>query len=291
MFVAMIVVVGSAGVRLGAQRATTARNATEIRIPASRSLAYNPTMNERPKSDVAVSALKVLVALSLCAVVLATGTVQAQRPVKTNRQAMVRPVVIAPRFIGGKAVESVVINSVVLVFGELAVAEVPATADTPVEQPPKPKQRVILFSGTFDELVYGSDSNAANFQARLDNRLKLKLEEIDRISGLTDAQKQKLQMAGRGDLKRQVERAEKLRVKCDSYTEIADLNQFQKWTEALKSEASAMQHSFSSREPLDADSLLAKCMKTALTAEQVAKYARFAATPPYQAHQPAALFH
>ncbi len=34
--------------------------------------------------------------------------------------------------------------------------------------------------------------------------------------------------------------------------------------------------------PFDADSLLAKCMKTVLDSEQVAKFHRFEATPPYQ---------
>jgi hypothetical protein len=241
-------------------------------------------MKEQLKPDFAVCVPNAMIVLLLCAVVLAAGMVQAQTPVK-KRQAMVRPVVTAPRFIGGKPVESVVINSVVLVFGELAVA------DAPIGQPPTQKQRVIVFSGTFDELVYGSGSSATDFQARLDNRLKLKLDEVKRIAGLTDAQRQKLELAGRGDLKRFAERAEKLRATCESYAEIADLNQFQKWTKELRSEANALQNFYSTTGPVDVDSIMFKTMKTELTADQVAKYARFQATPPYQAPQrrPAAL--
>jgi hypothetical protein len=273
--------------------ATTSRNATPFRIPAGPQFAYNPDVNERPKSKVVVWAPKVVVALSVYVVVLAPWSVEAQRPVQRARPVMAGTVMV-PRVINGRAVESAVINRVVLVFGELAVAEEPAVvadpevaedavaAETPVGPPPKPKQRVIVFSGTFDELVYGSGSHAAELPARLYNRLQQKLEKIDRISELTEAQKRKLQLAGRGDLKRLFDRAEKLRVKCDRYAEIDDLNQFRQWTEELKSETSALRQSFDAG-PFGEDSLMAKCMKSVLTTDQAAKYARFGATPDYQA--------
>jgi hypothetical protein len=189
---------------------------------------------------------------------------------------------MVPRVIRGHAVESAVIYGVVLVFGELPVAEGPAADDAPVDEPPRPKQRVIVFSGSFDELVYGSGSNAVDARTRLDACLEQKVEKIDRISGLTDTQRQKLQLAGRGDLKRLFDRAERLRAMCDRGAEIADVNQFQKWTEELKSETNALRHSLAAG-PFDAGSLMAKCMKTVLTADQAAKYVRFEATPPYQA--------
>jgi hypothetical protein len=91
-----------------------------------------------------------------------------------------------------------------------------------------------------------------------------------------------LQLAGRGDLKRLFDRAEKLRALCDRSAEIADLEQFQKWTDELKSETNALRHSFNVG-PFDTGSLMAKCMKTVLTAEQASKYARFEMTSPYQA--------
>lgn len=250
-------------------------------------------MNDRPKRELAVCVSQLIVAISLGAMVLAAGTVQAQVTVKQYRQEMLRAVVV-PRVIRGKGVESAVINRVVLIFGELTVAEEPATppeptvdeiqdsADLPAEQPPKPRQRVILFSGTFDEVAYGSDSKPEDFQVQLENRLKLKLAEIDRVCGLTDAQRQKLQLAGRGDISRLIERAEKLRANCDRCAEIVDLDQFQKWTTDLKSEASAVRSMVGSV-PSNADSLLGKSMKKALTTEQVAKFARFEATPPYRA--------
>jgi hypothetical protein len=159
-----------------------------------------------------------------------------------------------------------------------------ATADIPADPPAKPRQGVILISGTFDELVYGAGSSEADVQARLDIRLQQKLEKVDRICGLTDTQKRKLQLAGRGDIKRLIDRAEKLRAKCDGHSEIANVNHFRKWTEELRSETNVLRQSFDAGPPA-ADSLLAKCMKAVLTAEQISKFALFGATPPYQPPQ------
>src|SRR5258708_2619080 len=157
---------------------------------------------------------RVAVVLALCAAVLTTGRIHAQQPIQPRRRArlpdplrMAQPpvepprAVMVPAVIRGQAVESAVINGVVLVFGELPVAAGPAADDLAADEPPRPKQRVIVFSGSFDELVYGSGSNAADARASLDLCLEQKLEKLDRISGLTDAQRQKLQLAGRGDLK------------------------------------------------------------------------------------------
>jgi hypothetical protein len=228
---------------------------------------------------------KGLVTAALMIFIFIAGMVQAQVRVSKSRIAdvgLAEPVTVkVPRVIRGQAVESVVINHVVLVFGVLVVAEGPAAANAPADPPTERKPQVLLFSGTFDELVYGNGSNADTARSRLENRLQKKLEAIDRIIGLNDSQRQKLHLAGRGDLKRLFDRAEKLRAMCDDSAEIADLNQFQKWTEDLKREAAALRYPFDAG-PFDTDSLMAKCMKTALAPEQVSKFYRFEATPPYQ---------
>jgi|SRR5579863_1613785 len=218
------------------------------------------------------------VALSLGVAVPAPSTLLAQARAKPRRG------VAVPRVIRGQTIESAVIYDVVLIFDDLPVAEeVPAGDDLPIEQRLVPKPRVILFSGTFDELVYGSDSNAANARVRLEQCLKQKLDKIDRISKLTDAQRRKLQLAGRGDIKRLFDRAEKLRDLCDRSTAI-DLNEFQKWTEQVRSKSKSLRQPLTDG-PFNTDSLFARCMKTTLTAEQAAQYARFEATPPYEPPQ------
>jgi hypothetical protein len=236
-------------------------------------------MDRLSKSAVAAWSAKVTAVLALAAGLLSPATVTAQVKVRLQRA------VAVPRFIRGQAVESTVINHVVLVFGDARIIGKGRIADAiDIEPPETRQQRVILFSGTFDELVYGSDYSAADARIRLESRLRETLEKIDRISELTDAQKEKLQLAGRGDIKRFFDRAEKLRAMCDRYAEITDLDQFQKWTEELRREAHALQKMLVEG-PIDAQSLMAKTMKKTLSAGQAVKYARFEATPPYQPPQ------
>jgi hypothetical protein len=234
-------------------------------------------MDRQSKSAVAVWSAKVAVVVALAVVFTAPATAQ----VKVRMQRAV----VVPRFIRGQAVESAVINHVVLVFGDARIIGKGPIADDGDGEPPAARpQRVILFSGTFDELVYGSDGSAADARVRLHNRLREMLEKIDRISELTTAQRETLQLAGRGDIKRFFDRADQLQAMCDRHAEITDLDQFQKWTEDLRREAHALQHLLAEG-PIDAQSLLAKTMKKTLSAGQSVRYTRFEATPPYQPPQ------
>jgi hypothetical protein len=54
----------------------------------------------------------------------------------------------------------------------------------------------------FDQWVFGNGRNSSAFRASVDSLLAMQVDEIDRACGLTDAQKAKLRLAGRGDLKR-----------------------------------------------------------------------------------------
>lgn len=215
----------------------------------------------------------IVLALSVCITDLAKHLIYAQR--KAPRSLLV------PVILNGKKVESEVVNGVVFIFGDLANAEESDVPEWGADNPIKQKTLVALFSGSLDELAYGSSESGA--RTRLENRLQQKLQKLDRISGLSQGQWEKLQLAGRGDVKRLMDRAVNLRAKCKAYYEISELNQFQKWAEELRREANSL------REPLYAgpfdasDALFLKCMRASLSAEQSEKYARFEATPPYQA--------
>src|SRR5438128_7468487 len=65
----------------------------------------------------------------------------------------------------------------------------------------------------FDQWVFQQDRNAFEARRRLDSQLALQVEDIDRACKLTDAQKKKLQLAGRGDVKRFFDRYETVRQK------------------------------------------------------------------------------
>src|SRR5438128_1940600 len=101
-------------------------------------------MDGRLKSLFTVWVPRAAVVFAVCAAVLTTGMIHAQQPIQPRRRARlpdplrkaqppVEPprAVMVPAVIRGQAVESAVINGVVLVFGELPVAEGPAAADAP----------------------------------------------------------------------------------------------------------------------------------------------------------------
>ncbi len=54
----------------------------------------------------------------------------------------------------------------------------------------------------FDQWVFGNGRNYSTFRSSVDSLLLMQIEELDRACGLTDAQRAKLMLAGRGDLKR-----------------------------------------------------------------------------------------
>ena len=54
----------------------------------------------------------------------------------------------------------------------------------------------------FEQWVFQQYGNALTARARLKESLELYTEDVDRACGLSDAQKQKLRLAGRGDIER-----------------------------------------------------------------------------------------
>jgi hypothetical protein len=54
----------------------------------------------------------------------------------------------------------------------------------------------------FDRLVFQPTGNASGARRRLDSQLAMQIQDLDQTCKLTDAQKKKLQLVGRGDIKR-----------------------------------------------------------------------------------------
>jgi hypothetical protein len=54
----------------------------------------------------------------------------------------------------------------------------------------------------FDQLLFGRFGGAGVYRNRLESALSLKLDDVERITGITPSQKRKLLLAGRGDIKR-----------------------------------------------------------------------------------------
>jgi hypothetical protein len=117
----------------------------------------------------------------------------------------------------------------------------------------------------FERRVFQQDGNAFRARQRLDSLLAMQIETIDRACKLTDAQKKKLRLAGRGDIKRFFDRYE--RVKQKSQVIEQDEQKFQEIQQDFNQLRVALQGGL-----FHEDSLLVKSMHNTLTSEQFTRY-------------------
>ena len=69
----------------------------------------------------------------------------------------------------------------------------------------------VLSDELFDQWAFGGRMTGNTIRNKLDSLLTMQIEEIDRSCTLTEAQKNKLRLAGRGDMKRFLDRVEEKR--------------------------------------------------------------------------------
>lgn len=120
---------------------------------------------------------------------------------------------------------------------------------------------------TFDMWLYGNSLGPAETRARFARILQRKLDSLSGRCGLTEPQKQRLQLAGRGDISRFFERVERLRVEFSEVkNDLARRNAFFE-QQVLPLEAVL------NGGPFDDNSLFSKTVSTSLTAEQTARQA------------------
>src|SRR5205823_7870412 len=100
---------------------------------------------------------------------------------------------------------------------------------------------------------------------RFNSLLALRVEDIERTSTLTDAQKKKLQLAGRGDIKKFFDRYEAVKQKFQLMKNDEEKMQ-QIWQDINPLQTSLQTGLFHS------DSLLIKALHNTLTSDQFARY-------------------
>ena len=157
-----------------------------------------------------------------------------------------------------------------LVFALAASACLAADDDMVVDGPILPndaqQQQMHFGVADFDQWLFQPSGNARQAQQRMETQVKLQLAELDRIGELTAAQRQKLELAARGDLQRFLDEADALR---------------RKFNAAVKKDPNAANEMWQLIQPLQArqargltgpGSLLAKVIPTTLTPEQSLKY-------------------
>lgn len=117
----------------------------------------------------------------------------------------------------------------------------------------------------FDAWAFGNRGNAAAARTRLDSLLLLKVENVAQNCELGEAQKTKLVLAGKGDIKRFFERVEELRKK------FKQLKNDQNRIGEIAQAAQPFQRVVNSG-PFGPGSFFDKALKNTLTVEQAARY-------------------
>src|SRR6187200_3138955 len=114
-----------------------------------------------------------------------------------------------------------------LLAGLLTVAGYAAEDDEVVVgpiAPAQPDQMQRFGMANFDQMLFQNDGNATLGEQRMRTRVELQLADLDRSCSLSDAQKQKVQLAIRGDIQRFLSEAAVLRLKFDKLAKNQKLN-------------------------------------------------------------------
>lgn len=143
----------------------------------------------------------------------------------------------------------------------LLLARLSAPAEEPPEQDVELQNRIVI-DVTIDQWFFGVDGDvgAARTRKRFATFLQMWINGADRVCGLTEEQKKKLQLAGRGDIKRVFDRIKEIRQK----SQLVGVRKF------IDEEFEPLQREFLGDG--FGGSLFNKTLRSTLTPEQTAKY-------------------
>jgi hypothetical protein len=148
----------------------------------------------------------------------------------------------------------------------LSLAAAVADAQDIAKDAPPPEQQVEIADPNVYRWVFGGNSDAIEAGKVLERLLRQKIAIVDRVCRLTDTQKQKLLLAGRGDIKRFIDGVEEIGTRMRHVKDDPDK------VNALGQEAHALSFSFIVPGLPIGRLLFVKVLETTLTAEQLARY-------------------
>lgn len=154
----------------------------------------------------------------------------------------------------------------------LVLAVSPSTAADPaddelVDEAPLFETQPEISEGEVFGRAFGEGTDRAAGYEQLDTLLRQKIAIVDQVCGLTDTQKQKLQLAGRGDARRLFDRLDKIGARILLVRDDRD-KIYQLLEEAHALQRDLIRPGFSTD-----GSLFFKSLERLLTAEQAVKYA------------------
>jgi Leucine-rich repeat (LRR) protein len=141
----------------------------------------------------------------------------------------------------------------------------PAAEDSD-ENAPLPEQQGRIAESIAYRCLFGPGSDAVVARKRLDELLSQKVSVVDRVCGLTETQKQRLQLAGRGDNKRLIDRLDEMEMQCQLVRDDADK------VKALVQETVRLMGGISEPGPPLDKLLFDKTLEQLLNVEQRARY-------------------
>ena len=162
------------------------------------------------------------------------------------------------------------LDGVMITCQDISASDDPEVEAVAGGAPPR-KLIVTINRGSFEQLLLNSD--AITVRALFEERLPQKLNAIDRLVNLSETQKEKLRLAGRGDIKRFFDRAAEIEARFGAFDDINDFEQFENWATVLSHEIQSLRRGLSTR-PFQDQSLFAKTLKVTLSPEQAIEYAR-----------------
>lgn len=161
-----------------------------------------------------------------------------------------------PRFVMGLLAAALALAAAPATGQEFVEPDAPAAADV---------NNFFIDDSNFDQWVFGGQQNSTAARARFDSLLKVNIEELERICGLNEAQKKKLLLAGRGDVKRFLDQVEEKRKEFQAVR--TDQNKFGQFYQTLR----PLQTQYAAG-LFGEGSFYAKSAKSTLEPEQAARY-------------------
>jgi hypothetical protein len=134
-----------------------------------------------------------------------------------------------------------------------------------------PNMLISFEPGAAGRIAFFRDRSALVAEDRLARLLDRRTDVVDRICRLSSAQREKLRLAGRGDIKRILDRAAAISNRLENPGPVRDAEEFEIWVRALFGLSEAVRLDLDG-DLFDARSLFAKALKRTLTPEQSAAY-------------------
>jgi hypothetical protein len=138
----------------------------------------------------------------------------------------------------------------------------------------QPVRRARIAADWLEQVLFGQ-AESALVRSDLETSLAREVERLDEICALSAVQKQKLLLAGRGDIKRQFERIDEMKQKARSVSvDEANVQKLVDLQNTLLQEATAWRTGLKAGQFGD-NTLFAKALRKVLTPEQIAAHAKW----------------